>query len=92
MPSHVKPADALAAIRRAGRLGEIRYVDHAYDRMKERGISRADAKKALASAGRIWPADEPGRWRVEGYDLDRTALRLVVVVERGVVVVTAYRP
>jgi hypothetical protein len=82
----------LDQIRRFGRLRQIEYADHARDQMKARNVSRADVQRALVSAGRIWPADEPGRWEVEGWDLDHTALRVVVAIERGALVVTVYRP
>jgi hypothetical protein len=57
--------------------------------MAERGATVADVRHALTNATSC-EAAERGRWRVTGKDLDQEVLRVVVVLEAGVVVVTVF--
>lgn len=82
-------AEALALIRRAATLGQIRLTKHARERMSERGASVHDVRHSLANASRCAPA-EGDRWRTTGLDLDGDELTAVVVIDGDVIVVTVF--
>lgn len=77
-------------VRGYARAGRIRYSWHARnERMPERSVSYGDVESALTNAVSCDPA-EGEKWKVIGPDLDGDDLELVVVVEEGVLVITAY--
>ena len=67
------------------------YWDHALDQMNHRHIRRADVKHALANALNATDQDQPpGRWRIEGTDMDGDPLTVVVMFAGLVEVVTLF--
>jgi hypothetical protein len=85
----VTAAQALAAIRGYATAGRYVITVHAARRMRERGCTDRDVRRALslASACTLQPDDH---WRVSGPDLDGDDLVCIVVFEDGVVVVTLF--
>ena len=79
---------ALSDIRGYASANRIEFTHHAYQRMAQRRVSVNDVGEALRNANDCRCND--GSWRVSGPDLDGENLRLIVVLEDGVVVVTVY--
>ena len=82
-------AQALRDIRGFAAAGRVRFSQHAYHRMDERGATERDVIKALANATRCEAAND-GRWKASGPDLDGDTLTAVVALESGVLVVTMF--
>ena len=85
----VSPAEALRDVKGLAKAGRVEVSKHARQRMGERGLDDEDVFAALmgASACEAEPLD---RWKVFGHDLDGEELKVVVVIELGVVVVTVF--
>jgi hypothetical protein len=85
------PAEALVVAREAGRTGRFIYWDHARDRMRERNVKDRDIRCALGNANAATDRDQPpGRWRIEGPDLDGVPLLIVVIFGGLLEVVTLF--
>ena len=83
-------ATALREIQGYAAAGRIAYSRHADARMQERGVSRHDCRRALATATRA-ASQANETWRVTGgRDVDGDDLTVVVAIEGGVLVVTVY--
>ncbi len=94
IPSHVllvNSSDALRTIQGLAAEGRIRFTDHAANgSMVERAATVGDVRCALVTATVARPQPN-GVWRVEGgADLDGEGLAAVVLIDRGVVVVTVF--
>lgn len=85
------PAAALLEARRIAATGIFLLTDHAQDRMVERRVTRRDIQAAIGSAaGALWQASEQ-TWRIEGgVDRRGDGLTVVVVLIRGMMIVTIY--
>lgn len=83
------PAQARRDIRGFAMAGRVFIVPHAWERMIERGVTRADVHHALENAAAC-TSEPDDRWRVASADLDGDDLTLVVVIEDGDVVVTVF--
>lgn len=80
----------MAECHTAGRSGIFILGDHALDRADERNLRREDIRNALSQANDAALQDN-GRWLVTGgTDLDGDAVTLVIVLHRGVVVITLF--
>jgi pentatricopeptide repeat protein len=66
----------------------IRVTEHAYTRMRQRGVQYADLRSALTFATACVADDS--RWKVTGPDEDGDDLACVVAIEAGLVVVTVF--
>ena len=84
------PAEAIAQVRGYAAANRIQIGPHAKTRMGQRGVTYRDLRNALEHATRCVAAEQPGRWRVTGPDLDAEELTTVVVIHDGVVVVTVF--
>lgn len=78
---------ALRDIRGYAAANRITTGQHARLRMRERGVLYNDLRCALLGAHRCIRGEER-RWEVEGNDEDGVGLRLIVILEDGVVVIT----
>lgn len=82
---------ALADIRGYASANRIRFTGHARREMRECGAEPEDVQHALANATVCEASEEGrGRWRTTGPDLAGRALTCVVVIEDGVLVITAW--
>lgn len=80
----------LADVRGYARAGRIRYTWHARNEsMPKRRVTYGDVENALINATSCLP-DEDETWKVIGPDVDGDDLKLIVVVEEGVLVVTVW--
>jgi uncharacterized protein DUF4258 len=87
----VTDAEALAAIWRMVRRGDIVFTRHAQDRMDERDASTDDVCNALLTAKGAAHEPQRDRWKVSGgTDLEGDALKVVVAIEADVIVVTLF--
>lgn len=84
------PTEALADVRGYAAAGRHFITRHAWDSMDKRGIVEASVRRALQGATSCVPGNEPDRWKVTGLDVDGDELHVVVVIEDGLVVVTAW--
>lgn len=84
-------AEALEAIRRMVRGGQVVFTRHAWIRMDERGASANDVCKALVTAKAAAHEPKLDRWKVAGgADLDGEPLVVVVAIEADVIIVTLF--
>lgn len=84
------PEEALREAALAGRIQRFEVSRHAMQRMSERNVTRADLRSGLMTATQATHEDG-ARWLLEGgRDLDGDALSLVVVLQRGCLVVTVF--
>jgi molybdopterin-guanine dinucleotide biosynthesis protein len=85
--------DALAIIRRAAMMQQLRILDHAHRRMRERRVRTADIEFACMVASRA-VLQGNGRWRVYSTDLDDEELTVIAEIipdiRTPVVVVTIF--
>lgn len=85
----VNEVDALRAIQGHAAVGNIRYSNHAEERMAQRNVTRGDIRRALvtATAAKATAA----AWRVTGgTDLDGDVLTAVVAIDGAAVIVTVF--
>ena len=68
---------------------QLRILDHAHRRMRERRIRTADIEHACMVASRAVPQSN-GRWRVYSTDLDDEELTVIAEIQAHVVVVTIF--
>lgn len=80
-------AAALRDIRGYAAANRITTAPHARQRMRERGVMYNDLRYALLGA-HTCARGENRRWEVEGSDEEGVGLRLIVILEDGVVVIT----
>ena len=86
----VEAATALAQIKGFASAYRIVFGNHALERMELRHVGTDDVREALLTATSCRPEGEP-KWKVSGgHDLDGDELTVIVLLVRGVVVVTAY--
>lgn len=87
----MREAEALERVRGYASAGRIvlSREGHAAGRMRQRQVRWEDLRSALVHASRC-RAQENGRWRVEGPDVDGDPLTVIVLIEDGVIVVTVY--
>lgn len=89
----VTPAEALQLIRGYALANRYRIHPHAWDRL--RGVGRnvltteEDLLHALRNATRARFQPDNERWRVDGPDMDGDDLTVVVVIEDGLLIITA---
>ena len=84
-------AQALKDIKGFAAANRIDYTTHAIERMHERRVNRPDIVYALINAATCSADDEDeDKWKVTGPDLDGDNLKIVVVIEGGVLVVTVF--
>ncbi len=83
-------AEALRDIKGYASANRFHVHPHAMRRARERGASRADIHAALTSATTCAVGQAPGRWEVVGADLDGDPLKLAVVFEGGLLVITLF--
>lgn len=89
-PLHT-PEFILAECIIAGTTGIFLFGGHALDRRGQRKLSRADVRNALAGATQAEFQTDKGRWKVTGgVDLDGEPVAIVVVFERGIIVITVF--
>jgi hypothetical protein len=86
----VNPTSARRRIRELVRAGRYFITGYCALRLLQRAVTEGDVVAALSDAAACW-AQANGRWKVEGEDEDGEALFLIVELQQGVVVVTAYR-
>jgi len=60
---------------------QILFSDHARQRMRERGVTRADVRFVLENVSQVCEGDGEDKWVVTGRDLDEEDLTVVVVIE-----------
>jgi hypothetical protein len=58
--------------------------------MAQRGMRLRDVMHALTHATECRPADDPGKWKTTGPDLDGDDLTAVVTIVGGVLVITVF--
>jgi hypothetical protein len=82
--------DALSAIKMAARLRQLKFTDHALERMGLRGATRKDVREALLTSSLAEWSDYHEAWLVSGgVDSELDELRVAVsVLHNGAVVVT----
>lgn len=80
--------DAAQALELIKAATQIRYTDHALERMDERGVERRDVWHCLRTAN-VCEEGTSGEWRVKGSD--REGVALVVAVEIEVILTGAVR-
>lgn len=86
----MNPTSARRRIRELARAGQYVITEYCALRLLQRVITEGDVAAALTGASVCRPQPN-GRWKVEGDDGDGETLLLVVALQQGVVVVTAYR-
>ncbi len=87
----VTDAEALATIKRMVQRGDVRFTQHAHDRMDERGVEPEDVCNALVTATGATHEPERDRWKVTGgTDLDSDGLTVVVAIEADIIIVTLF--
>ena len=86
----VNPTSARRRIRELARAGRYFITGYCALRLLQRVITEGDVVAALTGASVCRPQPK-GRWKVEGDDEDGETLLLIVELQQGVVVVTAYR-
>lgn len=77
-------------IRELVRKGRYVITEYCALRLLQRFISEEDVQAVLAGASGCW-LQANGRWKLEGEDGDGECLFLIVELQNGVVVVTAFR-
>lgn len=82
--------EALRDIKGYASANRFSLTPHAILRARQRGASRADVRSALMNATSCAVGQQRDRWEVVGTDLDGDDLKLVVVLEAGVLVVTLF--
>jgi hypothetical protein len=89
LESGVGDEKALREIKRLASLGRVRYTDHAWDRMHERGAEPADVTEALLSSSEAVYQRDRRNWKVVGgVDRDGDDLTVVVAIEADLVIIT----
>jgi hypothetical protein len=86
----VTPAEALRDIKGYASANRFNIHPHALKRARERGATRAHIQAALTNATTCVVGQMPGRWEVVGTDLDGDPLKLAVVFEDGLLVITLF--
>lgn len=82
------PREALALAQGAGRTGQFDVEVHVFTKHR---LTRRTVQLALMSATDAFHQPEDDRWRLEGgKDEDGKAIRVIVDLEDGVFVVTAF--
>ena len=90
MPATNPAAAVLAEIKRIAAGGIFLLSDHAEERMVERKVTRLDIRAAIAAAT-VAEWQESGTWAIRGgVDRQGMALTVVVVLVRGMMVVTVF--
>lgn len=84
----MSPGEALETVRGYAGAQRIIVTEHAYIRMRQRGVQYGDLRCALVGAKGCVADGE--KWKVTGPDLDGDDLTCVVTIEAGVVVVTVF--
>lgn len=84
----MSPEQALRDIKGYTAAGRVKLSWHVLERMKKRNIKRDDIHHVLTTAETC--IEQEGTWKVEGTDLDDDELTVIVALEDGVVVVTAF--
>lgn len=69
--------------------GNFRLTRHAHERMSERGASKADLKECGRTCVRL-TAQEDGKFRVDGFDLEGDELSVICVLVDQVLVITLF--
>lgn len=77
------PDEALKEAIRAGEFAQFEISRHAFERMKQRRVTRWDICLALRSSKVAVPQDQPRKWRIEGGNADDGASLMVVIVFTG---------
>lgn len=86
----MSPAEALRQIRGYAKANRIVVLTHAWQRMKERGVSYGDMMHGLTNAQSArWQVDHQS-WKVSTEDLTGDDLTIAVKLQGGVVVVTVF--
>lgn len=80
-------AEARRRIQELARGGNVTFLPHAQQRMKERDISRSGVLRVLRYGARCEAYDVDG-WRVFGKDEEGQDLAVGVFIEEGVLVAT----
>ena len=85
-------SEALREIRRVARRGLIILSGHAQLRMKQRNVQFADVRHALQGATRVArsASDQVSDWTATGPDIAGDELRVALIFQGGVLVVTVY--
>lgn len=86
----MQAADVLAFIRARAVAGRLRYTRHARERMRQRNVLPDDVRHALMDGQRCEAGQDPDKWEVYGADLEGEPLKVVVLLESDVVVVTVH--
>jgi hypothetical protein len=84
-------AEALARVRGYALAGRFVFsrTGHAGLRMRQRNVRLQDVRSALVRAFHC-SAQENGRSKVEGPDVDGDDLTVIVLIEDGLIIVTVY--
>lgn len=89
MKNAMKPAEALALIKRAAMTQQLEYQTHARRRMAERRVRRVDVEQACLTAPEAILQDNE-RWRLDGQDASGDDLTVIVTIDAGIVIVTVF--
>lgn len=85
------PDEALADIRGYAFAGRVTYaVPHALNSMRKRGATKRDVVFGLARAKGCVHEPAVDRWRVSCLDTDGDELTVIVEIDDGLLVVTAF--
>lgn len=84
-------AEALERVRGYAAAGRFVFsrTGHAGLKMRQRNVRLEDVRSALVRAFRC-SAQDNGRWKVEGPDIDGDDLTVIVLIEDGLIIVTVY--
>lgn len=84
-------AETLAEIQRLARRDRVVMTAHASQRMRERGATPRDIRRALLTATSAIYQDDRDNWRLDGgMDMDGDDLMLICDLEADVIVVTLF--
>lgn len=81
--------EILQNIRGYAAAGRVVIIDHAWQRMEERGATQEDVLFALRTA-HACSQQANGRWKVFGSDLDGVDMTVIVEMQSDLIVVTMY--